>query len=182
MGGIYTDYRISSNFIALKKSYRYDEDGFEICPPTIQMERGLKGTRKMLEKMKDLVRSQNVCVLATVSGDQPHCSLMSYAADADCREMYMVTFRKTKKYRNLKDNPAVSLLIDTRKEDLGEKRHEVRALTVNGLFEDVKDQKKRDMIRALLLERHPHLNVLAEDPDAEFFTVRIKEASFATVE
>ncbi len=47
------------------------------------------------------------------------------------------------------------------------------------------------MIRALLLERHPHLDILAEDPDAEFFTVRIKslqllegvaEASFATVE
>jgi nitroimidazol reductase NimA-like FMN-containing flavoprotein (pyridoxamine 5'-phosphate oxidase superfamily) len=152
---------------------------------------GLKGTRKMMEKMKDLVRSQNVCVLATVSGDQPHCSLMSYATDADCREMYMVTFKKTKKYRNLKDNPAVSLLIDTRKEDRGEKQHEVRALTVNGLFEDVKDQKKRDMIRALLLERHPHLDVLVEDPDAEFFTVRIKtmqmlegvmDASFATVD
>jgi len=145
----------------------------------------------MLEKMKDLVRSQNVCVLATASGNQPHCSLMSYTTDADCREMYMVTFRKTKKYRNLKDNPAVSLLIDTREEDRGEKRRQARALTVNGLFEEVKDQKKRDMIRALLLERHPHLDILAEDPDAEFFTVRIKslqllegvaEASFATVE
>jgi nitroimidazol reductase NimA-like FMN-containing flavoprotein (pyridoxamine 5'-phosphate oxidase superfamily) len=161
------------------------------APQPYKWNGGLKGTRKMLEKMKDLVRSQNVCVLATVSGDQPHCSLMSYATDADCREMYMVTFRKTKKYRNLKDNPAVSLLIDTRKEDCGEKRHEVRALTVNGLFEEVKDQKKRDMIRALILERHPHLDVLAGDPDAEFFTVRIKslqllegvmEASFATVE
>lgn len=145
----------------------------------------------MLEKMKDLVMSQNVCVLATVAGDQPHCSLMSYTTDADCREMYMVTFRKTKKYRNLKENPAVSLLIDTREEDRGEKRHQARALTVNGVFEEVKDQKKRDRIRALLLKRHPHLNVLANDPDAEFFSIRIKSlqllegveaASYATVE
>jgi nitroimidazol reductase NimA-like FMN-containing flavoprotein (pyridoxamine 5'-phosphate oxidase superfamily) len=116
---------------------------------------------------------------------------MSYAVDDDCREMYMVTFKQTKKYRNLKDNPAVSLLVDTRAEDYGEKRHQARALTVNGLFEEVNDQKKRDMIRALLLKRHPHLNVLAEAPDAEFFTVRIKslqllegveEASYVTVE
>jgi nitroimidazol reductase NimA-like FMN-containing flavoprotein (pyridoxamine 5'-phosphate oxidase superfamily) len=145
----------------------------------------------MLEKMKELVRSQSICVLATVSGDQPHCSLMSYAVDNECREMYMVTFKKTKKYRNLKDNPAVSLLIDTREEDQGEKRHQARALTVNGLFEEVNDQGKRDMIRALLLKRHPHLNVLAEAADAEFFIVRIKslqllegveEASYATPE
>ncbi len=145
----------------------------------------------MLEKMKDLVISQNVCVLATVSGDQPHCSLMSYATDADCREMYMVTLRNTKKYRNLTDNPAISLLIDTREEDRGEKRHQARALTVSGVFEEVKDQTKRGIIKARLLERHPHLIVLTDHPDAEFFTVRIKslqllegveEASFATLE
>ncbi|MBA4396061.1 MAG: pyridoxamine 5'-phosphate oxidase family protein [Syntrophus sp. (in: bacteria)] len=145
----------------------------------------------MLEKMKDLVISQNVCVLATVSGDQPHCSLMSYATDADCREMFMVTFRNTRKYRNLTDNPAVSLLIDTREEDRGDNRHQARALTVNGVFEEVKDQTKRDMIKARLLERHPHLVALTDHPDAAFFTVHIKslqllegieEASFATLE
>ena len=145
----------------------------------------------MLEKMKDLVRSQNICVLATVSGNQPHCSLMSYAVDDDCREMYMVTLKKTRKYRNLKENPATSLLVDTREEDKGDRRHQARALTVNGLFEEVNDQKKRDSIRASLLKRNPHLNVLAEAPDAEFFIVRIRslqllegveEASYAMVE
>jgi len=145
----------------------------------------------MLEKMKDLVRSQAVCVLATVSGDQPHCSLMSYATDAHCREMFMVTFRDTKKYRNLTDNPAISLLIDTREEDRGDKRYQTRALTVNGMFEEVKDQTKRAMIKARLLERHPHLVVLTDSPDAEYFVVRIKsmqllegvaEASFEIVE
>jgi nitroimidazol reductase NimA-like FMN-containing flavoprotein (pyridoxamine 5'-phosphate oxidase superfamily) len=145
----------------------------------------------MLEKMKDLVRSQAVCVLATVSGDQPHCSLMFYATDAQCREMFMVTFKDTKKYRNLTDNPAISLLIDTREEDRGDKRYQTRALTVNGMFEEVKDQTKRAMIKARLLERHPHLVVLTDSPDAEYFVVRIKsmqllegvaEASFATLE
>jgi nitroimidazol reductase NimA-like FMN-containing flavoprotein (pyridoxamine 5'-phosphate oxidase superfamily) len=116
---------------------------------------------------------------------------MSYATDADCREMYMVTFRNTKKYRNLTDNPAVSLLIDTREEDHLDKRHQTKALTVNGVFEEVKDQTKRDMIKVRLLERHPHLISLTDSSDAEFFSIRIKslqllkgvdEASFATVE
>jgi nitroimidazol reductase NimA-like FMN-containing flavoprotein (pyridoxamine 5'-phosphate oxidase superfamily) len=144
----------------------------------------------MLEKMKDLVGTKDVCVLATVSEGQPHCSLMSYATDKDCREIYMVTHKKTKKYQNLTGNPAVSLLIDTREEDQGTHRHRAKALTVNGLFEAVHDPKKRDLIKTKLLARHPHLNVLADDPDVEFFAVRITsmqllegvaDATFVTV-
>ena len=33
---------------------------------------------KMLEKMKDIVKGNDLCVLATVSEGKPHCSLMSY--------------------------------------------------------------------------------------------------------
>jgi nitroimidazol reductase NimA-like FMN-containing flavoprotein (pyridoxamine 5'-phosphate oxidase superfamily) len=145
----------------------------------------------MLEKMQEMVRSQTFCVLATVSGDQPHCSLMSYATDDGCREIYLVTFKKTKKYMNMAENPAVSLLIDTRGEDRGKKRHRTSALTVNGVFTEVTDQTKRDMIKARLLARHPHLHVLTDNPDAAFFAVRIKslqlltgveEASYATLD
>ena len=68
----------------------------------------------MIKKMKRLVRNKDVCVLATVTKNVPHCSLMSYVADRDCREIYMMTKRGTKKYRNLSANRTVSLLIDTR--------------------------------------------------------------------
>ncbi len=145
----------------------------------------------MLKKMKELVQGQSVCVLATVSGGQPHCSLMSYAADSECRELYMVTFKNTKKYRNLTENPSVSLLIDSRDTDRGEKRPHARALTINGRFEVVGDGQRKDALKAQLLERHPHLKGLAEDPDAEVFAVRIRsmqllegvaESSFVTVD
>lgn len=56
----------------------------------------------MLERMKQLVREKDICVLATVSGSKPHCSLMAYVTDEDCREIYMVSRRQTGKYRNLK--------------------------------------------------------------------------------
>jgi len=145
----------------------------------------------MLEKMQDMVRSQTFCVLATASGGQPHCSLMSYALDDDCREIYLVTFKNTKKYRNMSENPAVSLLIDTRGDDRGGMHRQAQALTVNGVFDEVKDRTKRDLIKVRLLARHPHLHVLADDPDAAFFAVRIKslqmltgveEASYATLD
>ena len=86
----------------------------------------------MLEEMKALVRQNDICVLATASQNQPHCSLMAYTTDDECREIYMVTKKLTRKYRNLMENPSVSLLIDTRSEDPGSDRLKAKALTVEG--------------------------------------------------
>jgi nitroimidazol reductase NimA-like FMN-containing flavoprotein (pyridoxamine 5'-phosphate oxidase superfamily) len=91
----------------------------------------------MLERIKALVKEKDICVLATVSGDKPHCSLMAYVTDDDCREIYMVTQRESRKYENLMKNRSVSLLIDTREENLGSRRPEAKALTVSGTFKKI---------------------------------------------
>jgi len=127
----------------------------------------------MIEKMKALLKTKDVCVMATVIGDVPHCSLMSYATDDEGREVYMVTGRETKKYRNLLHNPAVSLLIDTREDDRGDRRARAQALTVNGRAETVREVEKRADIRRRLLARHPHLQTLLDNPEAELIAVHI---------
>jgi nitroimidazol reductase NimA-like FMN-containing flavoprotein (pyridoxamine 5'-phosphate oxidase superfamily) len=40
----------------------------------------------MLEAIKTLIQSRDVCELSTVSGGEPHCSLMSYVTDVTCKE------------------------------------------------------------------------------------------------
>jgi nitroimidazol reductase NimA-like FMN-containing flavoprotein (pyridoxamine 5'-phosphate oxidase superfamily) len=127
----------------------------------------------MLDEMKALIRAKDVCVLATVSGGEPHCSLMSYVTDDDCREFFMMTQRGTKKFRNLLRNEAVSLLIDTREEDTGHKRAEVRALTVGGTFQEIDDPEKEAFYRAKLLARHPHLKAFASSGDTQVFRVNV---------
>ena len=127
----------------------------------------------MLEKMRQLAREKDICVLATVSGGKPHCSLMAYVVDDTCREMYMVTHKQSTKYRNLLENPAVSVLIDTREEHAGPLRLEAQAMTVEGMFQEPKDESKRGRIRAQLLERHPHLKDFLNHPDAALFCIKI---------
>ena len=128
----------------------------------------------MLEKMKDVIRSQDMCVLATVTGNKPHCSLMAYVTDEECRTIYMITHQNTAKYQNLTANPSLSLLIDTRLMHRGEKRQKAKALTVNGFFERIEDSDKRFNIVARFLERHVHLKKFAGHPDAEVLAVRIQ--------
>jgi len=59
----------------------------------------------MLDTMKALLKTKNMCVLATVSGEKPHTSLMAYVANDQGTELYMVTFRHTHKYRNMLKTP-----------------------------------------------------------------------------
>jgi len=125
----------------------------------------------MRKNILDLIQSNNLCVLATLSNGEPHCSLMSYVADTNSREIYMVTQRETKKYRNLKENPSVSLLIDTRQTD---NKNRIKALTITGTFQDSIDENKKSIIRARLLERHPDLKEFIDDPAAEIIAVKFK--------
>lgn len=128
----------------------------------------------MLKKMKKLVKDKDVCVLATVAENRPHCSLMSYVPDRDCREIYMMTRKGTKKYRNLAANKTVSLLIDSREEDCGADRAKLKALTVSGVFSSIGGKAKRKLVRQKLLKKHPQLKPFAEDPDTEVFAVKVK--------
>jgi nitroimidazol reductase NimA-like FMN-containing flavoprotein (pyridoxamine 5'-phosphate oxidase superfamily) len=65
----------------------------------------------MLERMNDIVKRNDLCVLATVSEGKPHCSLMSYVSDEEGDEIYMISHKQKKKYANLMETPFVSLLM-----------------------------------------------------------------------
>ena len=125
----------------------------------------------MLKEMKALARDNNICVLATVAGAKPHCSLMAYATDENCEEIYLVTRRDTRKYRNLINNPAVSLLIDNR-EKLP--RSEAKALTVEGLCAEIESEEKRKAVQTRLLKVHPHLADLINHPESEILCVKVR--------
>ena len=129
---------------------------------------------EMLGKIRRLINSKDICVLATASGDKPHCSLMGYVASEDCREVYMVTGRDTTKYKNLNENPRVSLLIDTREEHPVGSRQHAMALTVDGRFHSIGDEKKRRRIGEAIKEKQPHLRKILDQPDAEIICVKIR--------
>jgi nitroimidazol reductase NimA-like FMN-containing flavoprotein (pyridoxamine 5'-phosphate oxidase superfamily) len=124
----------------------------------------------MLKQMKTLAREKNMCVLATISGTKPYCSLMAYAADDACKEIYMVTHRETQKYQNLLKNPAVSLLIDTREKS---PRTSAQALTVEGECHIIDDEKKKATVRQTLLNAHPHLEAFIDHQDAALICIKI---------
>jgi len=121
-----------------------------------------------------LLRSKDLCVLATVSGPTPHCSLMAYVLDETGRNLYMATRKDTTKFENLRENPRVSLLVDTRDEPPGDDADPTRALTVAGRFEPLDRGDEEERARAALLERHPRLSPILADAEAVVLRIRIE--------
>ena len=85
----------------------------------------------------------------------------------------MVTHRQTQKYQNLMENPAVSLLIDTRDTS---PRSQARAMTVEGVYQRIGNPDKENKVRQKLLSAHPHFSEFLEHPEAK--VLRIKIISF----
>ena len=126
----------------------------------------------MREDIKALILKRKHCVLATVSENKPYCSLMAYTASEDCTRIFMATYRNTRKFVNLKENPRVSLLIDSR--DVAD----AQALTVEGVFEEIETETERSKVRKLLLDAHPQLNDFVNHPDAAFICINAKALVF----
>lgn len=129
------------------------------------------GQAEALAEMLELLRSHDLCVLATSRDDRPYCSLMAYAVDEQGIELYLATLRSTRKFAHLAANPAVSLMIDTRGETV---RPQVRALTVEGECRPITDRAEEEAVRARLLARHPHLRALLADGDCALLRVRLQ--------
>ena len=125
----------------------------------------------MIEQMKDLAKQNNTCVMATITDRKPYCSLMAYVTNRDCTEVYMVTHRQTQKYQNLIENPAVSLLIDTR--DISP-RSQARAMTVDGVYQKISNPDKVNKVRQKLLSAHPNFSEFLAHPEAEVLRIKIK--------
>jgi nitroimidazol reductase NimA-like FMN-containing flavoprotein (pyridoxamine 5'-phosphate oxidase superfamily) len=125
----------------------------------------------MIEKMKQIVRDEKYCVLATAMNNRPHCSLMAYVVGEDCKRLYMVTYKDSDKYRNLQTNDSVSLMIDTR---ANSKDKSAKALTVTGRFIQIDDEKTLCQIKKELIKHHPGLEVFLNNESSCVFAIEIE--------
>lgn len=131
-----------------------------------------------LVRMRALLLMKDTAVLATAGPDgAPHTSLMAYLAlETEPDTLYLLT-PPSRKLENMRSNPRVSLLIDTREDAARDETslpqaQRVQALTVTGEAEVVENGQEAGLLREALLARHPRLTSLAEA--GETLVVRVK--------
>jgi len=124
----------------------------------------------MLENMLAFIRENDICVLATTHGQEPHASLMAYLPDDEGRRIYLITSAETMKYRNILAIPQVSLLIDDRR--AGQPGGPLKALTVGGACAPAPYARQQEL-KARFAERMPHLAGITADPAAKVLVVTV---------
>lgn len=127
--------------------------------------------KELIDRIRVLVASRNICVLATVDKDRPYCSLMNYVTDEACHKFYMATLRDSNKYRNLLSNPRVSLLVDSREKTLSSNSW---ALTVEGVFEPLSDSQRRDWALNRLVAQNSSLNEFVNQSDIDILSIQAR--------
>ena len=124
------------------------------------------------ERLKALLESQRLAVLATHREGQPYGSLVSFVATEDMKQVLFATTRSTRKYENLTADARVALLIDNRSNQDSD-IHEATAVTATGRAEEIEGADKERFLR-LYLERHPYLRDFVDSPTCALLRVRVE--------
>lgn len=75
-----------------------------------------RGAADVPARLAAIDRARRHAALATDAGGRPHLSLVAYALAPGGAALLFATPRGSRKFRNLRANPRVSLLLDTRGE------------------------------------------------------------------
>lgn len=130
-------------------------------------------------KIKNILNQEDFCVLASVSENQCHTSLISFVASEDLSKIVFATPIKTKKYDYIKDNTAVSLLFDTRSKGISN-INDLVALNVNGKAKILKGSQDIDLWSKLLIEKHQYLKDFIMANTSALILIEVEKYSYVT--
>jgi nitroimidazol reductase NimA-like FMN-containing flavoprotein (pyridoxamine 5'-phosphate oxidase superfamily) len=124
---------------------------------------------KIFNQIQHLLNAQYFGVLATQGIEYPYCTLVGYAASPDYKEIIFATIRETRKYKNLKKTPNVSMLIDSQTNQVNDFKN-TEALTVLGSAREVDTNSDNDYL-AIYLKKHPYLKEFVSEPNCALIKV-----------
>lgn len=131
-------------------------------------------TQDLRVRIDAVLAGHDLCVLATVNPDgSPHTSLLAYHFDRLAGRILLASLTDTRKWRNIKTDPRVSLLVDTRLDHAPDQQALAQALTVTGVATPATDEESL-AAKARILAGHPHMKDFLELPEVRAMVVRPK--------
>lgn len=128
--------------------------------------------KKVRVILAELLRTQKLAVLSTVSSDgSAYSNLVSFAAP-QAERLLFATARATRKYANLKQNAQVAILIDNRRNDEAD-FHEAIAATALGRAVELADGERTAGL-VTFLAKFPFLAEFAHSPSCTLFRVDVE--------
>jgi len=153
------------------------EEGREVTPGLAQSPHQAEES-DLWQRLRTLLESQSLAVLATCGQGQPHGSLVAFAATDDLKQVLFATTRATRKFAQIAANPAVALVVDSRsgrEEDF----QQAIAVTVFGNAAEAGGTERADLL-PVYLAKHPHLRDFVSSPTCALVKVVVERYSVVT--
>ena len=127
---------------------------------------------QLAKSIRRLVTEQLYGVLCTQGQGQPYGSMIAFAFAADLSAVVFATPTATRKYRLLKGNRNVALVVDNRP-SFPENMMKVEAITVTGLASEIQRGPEFKKCSRLLVARHPQLESFVNASSCGLFVVEV---------
>ena len=124
------------------------------------------------EELQKLCERQSLAVLSTCREGKPYSSLIGFVASDDFKNIIFATLRHTRKYNNIQNNRQVSILIDSRTNQI-EDFSNAAAATAIGTAHEVHGEKRNELA-ATYARRHFYLREFIDDPNCAIILMNVK--------
>ena len=131
--------------------------------------------RTLRRRLRALLKAQRLAVVATATEGAPYTSLVAFCSTPDLRSIVFATMRDTKKFRNLRSEPRVSVLVDDRGNTPGDI---AGAVTASAMGRAAESGRGRARLERLFLKKHPYLAGFLRSPGCALVVVRAERYIF----
>ncbi len=123
------------------------------------------------DTIRRVLERNRLAVLATQRNGQPHASLIAFTPLEGLRFLAFATYRDTLKYKSIREDQRVAILIEDRE---GDARGLDRRLVLTAVGEAIKTpEEDRQAHIVTHLARHPDLERFLSSPECEFVRVAV---------
>ncbi len=133
----------------------------------------MSNSSDLRQTLKDMLAAQRFCVLATQGQGQPYGSLVAFAVTDDLKQLVFATSRDTRKFSNLRSDPRVALVIDSRSNSDTDLKDAV-AVTALGLAQETAGVE-RERLASVYLAKHPGLAEFIHSADTAVCAVEVED-------
>ena len=130
------------------------------------------------KEVSQLLTGQLQAVLATQEAGQPYTSLMAFVAGNDLVDIFLATDRTTRKFKNIRENSRVALLVDDRANQSTDFQA-AAAVTIIGNACELQGREMEEA-RRIYLARHPSLAEFVMAPHTALLRVAVSRYILVT--
>jgi general stress protein 26 len=127
---------------------------------------------ELRKKVNDLFSDQRLAVLSSNMNDQPYPSLVAFAHTDDLKNLFFATLRDSNKYKNIINNPKISMLIDNRGNSTSDFSDAI-AVSVFGIASEI--DAETDKIMNIYLTKHPYLKNFIEMHGCALLKIKVEK-------